>query len=526
MRGLAVAVAAGCVALLAGAAPTQAAERPRTIPALREWSPGEGAYELRSGARIVVPVKHRRVLRETAKTFAADLRALTGVSVPVVSGRRVSALRGDIRLRLGARDPALGREGYRMRAGARLMIAANSAPGAFYATRTALQLMRQHKHVPAGLARDWPRYPERGLMVDIGRKHFTLAWLEARVRELAYLKLNQLHLHFTDNEGWRIESKSHPEVVSTPHLTREQVRGLIAYAARRHVRVIPEIDMPGHMRAALARHPELQLRDAFGNRTATNLDYSLPAARRFARELIDDYASLFPGRYFHIGADEYVYLGPLPLIATPLDYAPYPHLEAYARGRFGPQATVKDGFRAFVNEMNDAVRARGKTLRIWNDGIGGPGVVGVDPNVVVDWWRDSEDGTDPDQLVARGHHVLNAGWYPTYYVNGPTSNVPPRPDLRGAYETWSVDEFSGVLYVSGELAFPSEYLARDDPRNLGSELHIWNDDPNAATEAEIASGIRPRLRIIAQKTWDSPQLTPTWAGFEPMIGAIGDAPGD
>ena len=264
MRALAAGVAAGCVAVFAGGTTAAAAERPRTIPALREWTPGEGAYELRSGARIVIPVKHRRVLRDTAKTFAADLRSLTRISVPVVSGRRVKARRGDIRLRLGARDAQLGREGYRMRSGGRLMIAANSAPGAFYATRTALQLLRQHKQVPAGLARDWPRYPERGLMVDIGRKHFTLAWLEARIRELAYLKLNQLHLHFTDNEGWRIESKSHPEVVSTPHLTREQVRGLIAYAARRHVRVIPEIDMPGHMRAALARHPELQLRDASG----------------------------------------------------------------------------------------------------------------------------------------------------------------------------------------------------------------------------------------------------------------------
>ena len=187
---------------------------------------------------------------------------------------------------------------------------------------------------------------------------------------------------------------------------------------------------------------------------------------------------------------------------------------------------MKDGFRAFVNEMNDAVRARGKTLRIWNDGIGGPGIVDADPRIVVEWWRDSEDGTDPDQLVASGHKVLNASWYPTYYVNGPTSNVPPRPDLRGAYETWSVDEFSGVLYSAAtSRSRPSTSRVRTNATSAQSCMSGTTTRtlrPRARSRAASAR----RLRIIAQKTWDSPQLTPTWAGFEPMIGAIGDAPGD
>ena len=94
------------------------------------------------------------------------------------------------------------------------------------------------------------------------------------IRLLADLKLNQLHLHFSDNEGFRIESESHPEVVSKQHLTKRQVGEIVEYARRRHIRVTPELDMPGHLRAALAEHPELRLA---GSTDA--LDISLPAAK-------------------------------------------------------------------------------------------------------------------------------------------------------------------------------------------------------------------------------------------------------
>ena len=92
-------------------------------------------------------------------------------------------------------------------------------------------------------------------MLDNGRRYYTPAWIGRRIRQLAYLKLNQLHLHFSDNQGFRIESESHPEIVSAHHLTKRQVRTLLALARRYHVRVIPELDMPGHLAAALAPTP-------------------------------------------------------------------------------------------------------------------------------------------------------------------------------------------------------------------------------------------------------------------------------
>src|SRR2546423_6594639 len=101
-------------------------------------------------------------------------------------------------------------------------------------------------------------------MVDTGRKFFTPSWLLDHVKEVAYLKMNVLHLHLSDTFGFRLESSTHPEVVSADHMTKQQVRDLLALAARYHVTVVPEIDMPGHMDAILAAHPDLRLTSQSG----------------------------------------------------------------------------------------------------------------------------------------------------------------------------------------------------------------------------------------------------------------------
>ena len=309
VAGIASAAAIACPA---------AAARPLTIPALREWHGAPGAFVLRASSRIVLPLQGGP--EAEARTFARDLEAATGRRPPVLTG--AAPRPGDLVMTLGSRDRGLGREGYRLAVGPDLRIEARGTAGAFYGTRTVLQLLRRHGRIPAGRARDVPRYPERGLMIDNGGATTAPAWIRREIREMAYLKLNQLHLHFSDNQGFRIESSSHPEIVSARHLTKAQVGGIVRLARRLHIRVIPEIDMPGHLTAALAKHPELQLADAAGERRPDRLDFTLPAARRFARDLILEYLPLFRGRYWHAGADEYL---------APADYAGYPQLQRYAR---------------------------------------------------------------------------------------------------------------------------------------------------------------------------------------------------
>ena len=496
-----------------GAVPAGAAARPATVPALRSFEAAPGHFVLPRSPRILASDPR---LASTAQVFAADLRALTGRRVRVV--RTGVARPGDLVLRLGAPDRRIGPEGYTLVIGTTIVVRARTTAGVFYGTRSLLQLLRGRGRVPAGVAVDWPSYPERGLMVDVARRPFSLGWLESHIRELAYLKLNQLHLHLTDNEGWRLASERHPEVVSTPALSRAQVRSLVRLAARHHVRVIPEIDMPGHMAAALADHPELQLADAAGVRDPRNLDVSLPAARRFARELVEEALPLFPGPYWHLGADEYLGVG-----SGEDAYARYPQLRAFARERHGPRANGKDAVLSFVADMERLVRRHGKTLRVWHDGLGGGRAVSVPSRVVAEWWTDGL-GPSPGALLAEGHRVLNAGWFPTYYVVGPAGRR--RPDLRAAYERWAPNRFAGISTVfaaPGEAPPPAVVPARA-PGLLGSELHVWNDDPAGETEDEIAAGIAPRLRVLAQATWGSPRLTPSYARFAAVARTLGSAP--
>jgi len=298
------------------------------------------------------------------------------------------------------------------------------------------------------------------------------------------------------------------------------VHALVALAARDHVTVVPEIDMPGHMQAALAAHPDFQLTDVFGRRAPNRLDVTNPRAVRFAHDLVEEYLALFGGPYWHAGGDE---------VMTPPEYALYPQLAAAAQARYGPAANGKDAIHGFENDLDDLVRARGRTMRMWHDDLGGGSAVRIHPDVVVEWWTDVSPLSGgvtptPQSLLDDGHRIMNGGWFPTYYVNGPLGAAPLRPDMRTAYESWTPDEFYGPLVLDQTLQTPPQRVAPDAAGNLGAKLHVWNDDPNYETDAQTAAGIRPRLRVIAQKTWGSAPVAGGYDRFLRIGEAIGTGP--
>lgn len=495
------------------------AARPPTIPALREWAPATGRFELQDGSHIRVETADMR-LQRVAELLADDLGRMTARGIAVAPGGHAAGA-GDIRLTLNAADSQLGREGYRLTISDSVSVRAMDAAGAFYGTRTLLQMLQAGGgSAPAGDARDWPRYPERGLMLDIGRQHLTPAWIEARIREMAWLKLNYLHLHLSDDLGFRIESRSHPEIVSAEHITLNELDRLLDVAERHHVTVVPEIGMPAHMGAALAPHPEFQLVDIFGRRSTNRLDITNPAALAFARQLIDEFIDIFPSAYWHTGADEYM---------RPDEYPLHPQLQEHARREYGANASAKDAVHGFVNWVDGLVRLRGKTTRMWHDDLNGGVAVTVNPAIVVEWWTDVSPLSDsrpppPQRLLDQGHRIFNAGFFPTYYASWIPEPLFLRPDMRAAYESWLVHEFYGPMVVGGPLRTPPSTVDPAEPRNLGSKLHVWNDIPGSETEAQIAVGIRPRLRVLAQKTWESPPLVDSYDDFLKVIDTVGDPP--
>jgi hexosaminidase len=513
-------------------------KRPVTIPAIREWRSTAGWFLLNSNSRIVVSSSAPSELKRTAKLFAGELRSISGKAVDVSVQQNAIPRESDILLAIDPEDQTLGDEGYNISIGPYIAVRAPKSAGVFYGTRTVLQIIHQSasgKGMPKGDIRDWPQYQERGLMIDIARKYFTPQWLQQRVLDLAYLKMNYLHLHISDNEGFGIQNdrgfcRPGDDVVYPPLaaaclcsptaksgvLKKEEVRNLINMAQRYYITVVPEIDMPGHMGAILcdSRYARFRLQGGFGITNDRVLDITSKDAREFAKKLIHEYSGprcsgtlcrpLFPGKYWHMGADE--------VFPFPGEAWLYPSVT---------KGTIND----FVNEIDAFVRTQDSNhmhwLRVWNDQVG----VGVAKDVTVDWWTDFPNHPwKPKQIVETDHHIMNHGWWPTYYVTGGFFH-PPNPDMRTAYERWSVEQFIGDLYFLPTAPSRPYKLPPDKKRlNLGAALNVWNDQPNFVNEDDVSKAIFEPLRVMAQKTWGSPALYSDFHSFRGAIRTIGEAP--
>jgi hexosaminidase len=468
-----------------------------TIPALQEWTPCSTTYIFNAQTRIVLDRRAASQLHATAVVFADDLYVLSGIRVPLTIG---AVLReGDIFLTLDAGATIASHEGYLLEAGSTLTLRASTNAGVFYATRTVLQLLAQDTVIPGGIAHDWPDYPERSLMVDMGRKYFSVAWLENHIRELAYLKYNYFHFHLSDNYGFRLESERHPEIVSPEHYSKAELRSLLALAQKYHITIVPEIDMPGHMDTILAAHPTLQLTSPQGHRRGGDIDLAQDASYQLMRDLLEEYIPLFPGPYWHIGADEYIMLD---------DYERYPQLLEYAREHYGPEANIKDTYLGFVNWANEIVKAHGKITRAWNDGLYGGSAVQVANDIIFEHWFRS--GLEPQEIVNLNLSIMNGNADHLYYVLG--NNWRALPD--GIYHAFEHHVFHGTATI--DIYHPC---------NLGAKLHVWCDNPVLETEEEIAQGIACSLRSLAQKNWGSRKLVPDYESFLSIIARIGHAPG-
>ncbi|MEV3992236.1 family 20 glycosylhydrolase [Streptomyces sp. NPDC049837] len=470
---------------------------PRTIPAVREHEPARGpGWRPGSGSAVVV-AKGSGALADEARLLAGELKtAYRG---------EAAARAGDIELALNT-GQAGGPESYTLttRAG-RVRISGPDEAGVFYGTRTVKQALRSGGTVPEGVIRDRPAKPQRGLNVDIARKHFSAAWLEARLRDMADLKLNQLGLHFSDDQAFRIESTSHPEVVSQPHLTKAEVRRILALANRLHISVVPEIDSPGHLGAVLRAHPQLQLRNVQGTPRQGAIDISRPESARIVDDLLREYAELFPGPWFHIGADEYQAL----TVRDPA--ASYPQLARAARQKYGPDAGVEDLATGWLNDRAAVVSAAKKKPKAWNDGFFSGGVISAHKGIEVEYWTGREIGArEPIEYLREGRQVVNLNDEYLYYVLGEPNQF-TYPTGRRIYQEWT------PLVLRGSSAVPERYA----DQILGGRFAIWCDLANSQTADQVARGIRLPLRATAQKLWNPARPQLTWEDFRALADRLG-----
>ncbi|WP_030719494.1 beta-N-acetylhexosaminidase [Streptomyces sp. NRRL F-2580] len=464
---------------------------PRTIPAVREHVPARGpGWKPAPDARVVVAQGDAAALSDEAELLAGELGLKYGDSA--------APRAGDVELSLEGTGKA---ESYTLTVkDGTVRIKGPDEAGVFYGTRTLKQAVKSAGSAPEGTVNDAPAKPQRGLNLDIARKHFTPDWIEDRLREMADLKLNQLGLHFSDDQAFRIQSDTHPEIVSNPHLTKAQVREITALAARLHITVVPEIDSPGHLGAVLRAHPDLQLRDVQGKAVKGAVDISNPAAAKLVDELLREYQPLFPGGAWHLGADEYqalVYRDP---------QASFPQLARAAQQRYGPSARVQDLATGWLGDRADTVRPSGKALKAWNDGFFAGGVTSAAKDIQVEYWTGKEIGARPPlEYLREGRKLVNLNDEFLYYVLGEPNEF-TYPTGRRIYEEWT------PLVLRGTTPVPASY----GNQILGGRLAVWADLSGAQTQAQVADGIRLPLAALSQKVWDSraPQLP--WSGFQAL----------
>lgn len=469
---------------------------PRTIPAVREHTAAHGPGWRPVKSSAVVIADGSKGLDDEGRLLAGELKIAYRGEVP--------ARAGDVELALAPADKG-GSESYTLRThDGRVTISGPAEAGVFYGTRTLKQSVRADGVMPEGVVRDRPDRPQRGLNLDIARKHYSAAWIEDRVRDMADLKLNQLGLHFSDDQAFRIESDTHPEVVSPEHLTKAQVRHLVDLASRLHIQVVPEIDSPGHLGAVLRAHPDLQLRNVSGVASTGSLDISKPGAAKLVDELLGEYTELFRGAYWHLGADEYLAL----MARDPA--ASYPQLQRAAVRKYGPKAGIEDLATGWLNDRAAVVRPHGKQPKAWNDGLFRDSIVQADKNVEIEYWTGKEYGArSPEEYLREGRKVLNLNDEFLYYVLGQPNDF-VYPTGKRIYEQWT------PLVLRGTTPVPERYSGQI----LGGRFAVWGDLPNAQTAAQVAQGIRMPLRATAQKLWVPGKPKLSWDGFRALAGEI------
>ncbi len=468
---------------------------PLVIPSLREWQGGRGSFTLDAHSLIAIDSSYVAQLRTTAQVFRDDLFTETGQVIPIAIKNAPQT--GDFFLTLRTSDSVIGNEGYLFQVGDAVVINARTATGVFYGTRTALQILLQDpqkSHIPRGDARDYPQYAERGFMLDVGRKFFPISVLEDYVKFMAWFKMDDFHLHFNDNApnvgnspdwmhqyaAFRLNSPAFPGLAAQDGSYSEQdILQLEAVAAEYNVTITPEIDMPAHDLALTQYRPDL----ADPNGSKEFLDLSNPATYTFLDALWNTFLPWFTAKQVDIGADEYA-------------------------------TSDADQFREFINTVDDLLRSKGKTVRMWGSLSKMPSTIKVNSDIVIDDWNNA--WSNPVDMVHQGYSIINAN-DSFLYIVPKAGYYHDYLDTQTLYNAWEPNIFS--------LTDPSLDLSPNDPHLLGGMFSEWNDAGNAVSNADVYNRVKPAMSTLGQKLWSGTTAGMPYAQFVQLAQFIGDGPG-
>ncbi|MCR1961608.1 family 20 glycosylhydrolase [Thomasclavelia cocleata] len=412
--------------------------------------------------------------------------------------------------------------------GVRLTGASETA--VLYGLRTIQNLMITNNGLVYGTIIDYPYIAERRLHVDCARKYISKDWFIRQIREMSYLKMNAIQMHFSENLGFRIECETDPSIVSDQYLTKDEVREILQEAKKYGVKVIPSFDSPGHVDQILRAHPEYGQVNSSGEHFASGLDVTNPEAIAYIRSLYSEYMDLFEGcTDFHIGGDEYMEFDRAPFTTQYKSV-----LDNYAKANIDPNATWKDVLANYINELAEFVHDRGFTPRIWNDGIyygensyyENPQMIKMHDYIGIDFWSQMSWNSSIARLntfIQKGHDTIyniNASFF--YYVL--RNSKPTDGREQHSFDNLNADRKIFNEWTPGK--FQENTVADDSDFIKGASIAIWCDNPNLVDEDVITDDVSDELRALASKSWNvrSNQIT-TFEQFQDNYEKLGNVAG-
>lgn len=484
------------------------------IPQVQNLSVKDGdVYVFDSSRKLVYDNQDSR---RSLELFAQDLEELVGIRPSVAAGTSEDA-KDNVYFTLGLQDGR--KEAYSINVSSDgILVRAVAPEGIYRATRTLLKSVGTEKtssvEFPSAEVSDWPRFGYRGLMLDVSRHFSDVEMVKRTIDMLALHQLNIFHWHLTDDQGWRIEIKSHPELTEVGawrddtvvgrylggtdyptdgkrhggFYTQEQIREIVAYAKERYIEIIPEIDLPGHTSAVLAAYPQLGCEDKeykVANRWGVIRDVLCagnPASLDLFKDIMDEVCDLFPGKYIHLGGDECV----------KERWKACPKCQRKIR-----ELGLKDGSRYskedylqswFMGEVASFVQSKGKRVIGWDEILEG---VPMDDSVIMSW-RGTEGGITAARM---GHDVVMTPTSDMYFDQSQT--------LASQLEEIPVGGFINVMKVYSYEPLPASLTPEQQKHILGCQANVWCE---YMPEERIRQyQILPRLAALSEVQWTMPE---------------------
>lgn len=511
-------------------------------------------------------------LKAQVQLFAQEMQAkgLTETTLGISYGTQELAGDHDIVLLLDA-SLGIAAEGYQIAAsGGQLWVKASDADGLFYGCR----FVEQALLAGTGLSRAngvtvKPDYAERAFFLDCGRKYYSPEWIEDMIREISWSNMNTIYLHFSEEMGFRLESKTYPWLAGGDHtlciggaaygvaaddgkyITQDEMRQIAAVAKLYHVEIIPSLDSPGHMNYAVKKYNARYGTDIgnyfhYNGRTAIvqgsgpeaaqkgysrGIDISNAKAVTFAKNLYAEYAAFFKElgcTKFDIGGDELLGWGTS--LASVSRWKQLDHWKTYARNRSGNKnAVAYDAFMYYMNDIYDLVKGYGYTsIRMWNDDAlrsadtGWSKVVTLNPGMEIQYWTPTANNSKNNIWT-----YLNAGYKAynflndyNYYVLGQAHDGSGYKGItpQRIYENWAPNIFIPYGGTGSNIAIGNTNVK-------GSAFCVWCDKPSTESAATVKAGILPCLRVNGAKAWDADlNGSVSYSRAQQLIKLAGDAP--